>query len=166
MLLSTDHKNESDTPQKERVCLRGARCPVLLLGWIAKHRGGVPQGKLRVGGDEILFSAQKGERSAVIGERAAVLGDNDRQEERLANGAGASIEVLESFREILEEHPSTTEKEIKEKFDSGELTLDNTSDMAKAKEKTNATPTRKEARELVSPQIYLYDSMYLTNEKV
>ena len=66
------------------------------------------------------------------------------------SGKGASIEVLESFREILEEHPSTTtEKEIKEKFDSGELTLDNTYDMAKAKEKTNATPTRKEARELV-----------------
>ena len=67
---------------------------------------------------------------------------------------GPSLETLEAFRQILDEHPaSSVVDKVNQRFASGELTLDNTYDRVKAKAK--GTPTRAEARELVACAAFL-----------
>lgn len=72
------------------------------------------------------------------------------------NSKGASLEVLEEFKKVLDEHPkNSVVKEVNEKFASGELTLDNTYSLAKAKTKAKTKPTRAEARELAAYAAFL-----------
>lgn len=70
------------------------------------------------------------------------------------NPDGPRLETLENLKKVLDEHSATpTMTKVQNKFASGEYTLDNTYDMAKAKAST--TPTRQEALELVSCAAYL-----------
>ena len=69
---------------------------------------------------------------------------------------GRKLETFESFKNVMNEHPATSVvNKVNNKFASGEFTLDNTRDMAKAKTKANATPTKAEALELVACATFL-----------
>lgn len=64
---------------------------------------------------------------------------------------GPRLEALESFYKAMYEHPATSVvNRVSHKFDSGELTLESTHNMVKAKAKEKAVPTKAEALELVA----------------
>lgn len=65
------------------------------------------------------------------------------------NGKAMNLETLESFRDVLAETPRyTVLEDVRNKFNSGELTVDSTYAIAKARK--NSIPTKKEAHELAA----------------